>query len=212
MANGLVRELRSAAPGGAMQLPVKDARAAERLVRGRLLRWEAMRRVLGVGTLFVLGVGSVLGAIFTALRLKLAVKGHTAVGLAWGQTKTYAPLACLVTALLFARSDLYADRAVRPGLARIVASLFQVTLLILVFTIVQGQSFMSYYIFYASLLFALIYVSGARWLFDRASGALLHASGYTRRSVLVGTGPQIEALSHAPANEATGQVNPVSHL
>ena len=212
MANGLVRELRSAAPDGAMELPVKDARAAERLVRGRLLRWEAMRRLLRILTLFVLDVGSVLGAIFTALLLKLAVKGHMDIGLAWGQTKTYAPLACLVTVLLFARSDLYADRAVRPGFARVVASLFQVTLLILVFTIVQSQSFRSYYIFYASLLFALIYVSGARWLFDRASGALLRASGYTRRAVLVGTGPQIEAVAHALANGSSSQVKPVGFV
>jgi exopolysaccharide biosynthesis polyprenyl glycosylphosphotransferase len=212
MANGLVRELRSAAPGGAVQLPVKDARAAKRLVRGRLLRWEALRRLLRVITLFVLDVGAVLGAIFTALLLKITLKGHMEVGLAWGQTKTYAPLACLVTVLLFARSDLYADRSVRPGFARIVASLFQVTLLIVVFTVVQGQSFRSYYIFYASLLFALIYVSGARSVFDKASGALLRASGYARRAVLVGTGPQIEAVAHALTNGGGSELKPVGFV
>src|SRR5919201_1471800 len=98
MANGLVRELRELNPDGAVQLPVKDARAAERLVRGRLLRWEAARRLLRV-------------------------------------------------VLLFARSGLYADRAVRPGFARIVASLFQVALLILAFTTIEGHHFSSYYIF-----------------------------------------------------------------
>src|SRR3989440_2352810 len=209
MANGLVRELREVTPRGAVQLPVKDVRAADRLVRGRLLRWDTLRRLLRVITLFALDVGALLLAIWTALELKLLFRGHSDLALAWGQTKTYAPLACLVTVLLFARSDLYSDRAVRPGFARIVASLFQVTLLILAFTIVQGQHFSSYYIFYASLLFALVSVSGARWVFDRASGALLRASGYRRRAVLVGTGPQIEAVAHALTNGSATQLDPV---
>ena len=41
--------------------------------------------------------------------------------------------AYLVTVLLFARSGLYAERAQRPGLARIVSSLFQVTVVSLIF-------------------------------------------------------------------------------
>src|SRR5205823_10189017 len=172
MANGLVRELREAAPHGAVQLPVKDARAAERLVHGRLLRWDTVRRILRVLTLFTLDAGAVLAAIFTALMLKLAVKGHADLGLAWGQTKTYAPLACLVTVLLFARSDLYADRAVRPGFTRVIASLFQATVVVMLFAIVQGEQFSSYYIFYGSLLFALVYVSSFRYLFEKMTGAI----------------------------------------
>jgi exopolysaccharide biosynthesis polyprenyl glycosylphosphotransferase len=170
-----------------------------------------MRRLLRVLTLFALDVGAVLGAIFTALMVKLIVRDHADLALGWGQTKSYAPLACLVTVLLFARSGLYGDRSVRPGFARVVASLFQVTLLVLAFTIIQGQSFRSYYIFYASLLVALVYVSGARWLFDKASGALLRASGYRRRAVLVGTGPQIEAVAHALAGSGT-QLDPVGFV
>ncbi|MEA2349345.1 MAG: hypothetical protein QOG86_286 [Thermoleophilaceae bacterium] len=212
MANGLVRELRQVEPHGAVQLPFKDARAAERLVRGRLIRWETMRRLLRVLTLFTFDVGAVLLAIFTALEIKLVVKADSDLALAWGQTKAFAPLACLVTVLLFARSGLYGDRAVRPGFARIVASLFQVTLMILAFTVVQGDPFSSYYIFYGSLLFALIYVSAFRRLFDFASGALLQASGYRRRAVLVGTGPQIEAVANALAGGTNPQLEPVGFV
>ncbi len=212
MANGLVKELREVSPRGAVQLPVKDVRAAERLVRGPLLRWEAVRRLLRVATLFALDVGGVLLAIWTALELKLVILGHADIGVAWGQTKDYAPLACLVTVLLFARSGLYGDRAVRPGFARIVASLFQVTLLIFAFTLVQGHGFSSYYIFYGSLLFALLWISGLRWLFDLVSGALLRASGYRRRAVLVGTGPQIEAVAHALAGGSHPQLDPVGFI
>ena len=114
--------------------------------------------------------------------------------------------------LLFARSGLYGDRAVRPGFARIVASLFQVALLILAFTIVQGQSFSSYYIFYGSLLFALIYVSALRALFDRVSGAILRASGYRRRAVIVGDGPQIAAVAHALSGGSNSELDPVGFV
>jgi exopolysaccharide biosynthesis polyprenyl glycosylphosphotransferase len=55
----------------------------------------------------------------------------------------------------------------------------------------------SYYLFYGSLFFAVIYVSGLRWAFERVSGFALKAAGYRRRAVLVGTGAQIEAVAHA---------------
>src|SRR3954447_19631915 len=99
--------------------------------------------------------------------------------------------------LLFARSGLYRERGLRPGFARVIASLFQVTLVALIYAEIQGQHFSSYYIFYGSLFFALIYVSALRWAFERASGAILRAAGYRRRAVLVGSGAHIEAVAHA---------------
>ena len=69
--------------------------------------------------------------------------------------------AYLVTALLFARSGLYAERAQRPGLPRIVSSLFQVTVVALIFALVNGEQYSSYYIFYGTLVFAIVYVVDA---------------------------------------------------
>ena len=60
--------------------------------------------------------------------------------------------AYLVTALLFARSGLYAERAQRPGLARIVSSLFETTVVSLIFALVNGQDYSSYYIFYGTFV------------------------------------------------------------
>ena len=48
-------------------------------------------------------------------------------------TEQFLPFAYLLTALLFARSGLYAERAQRPGLSRIVGSLFQVAFVALIF-------------------------------------------------------------------------------
>jgi exopolysaccharide biosynthesis polyprenyl glycosylphosphotransferase len=212
MANGLVRELREVKPQTAAEVPSRDARAPERLLAARLIRWDTLRRLARIAILFALDVGALMLAIFTALEIKLVLRDRSSFDLAWGNTKNYAPLVCLVAVLLFARSGLYSDRAVRPGFARIVASLFQVTLLVLAFTLVQGQHFSSYYVFYGTLLFALVYVSTLRSLFDRASGALLRAAGYRRRAVVVGTGSQIVAVAHALAGGTHPQVDPVGFV
>jgi exopolysaccharide biosynthesis polyprenyl glycosylphosphotransferase len=102
-----------------------------------------------------------------------------------------------VTALLFAQSGLYSNRAERPGLTRIVSSLFAVTVVALIYAVVNGKQFSSYYIFYGSLLFAVAYVSMFRFLYETVTGAMLRAAGYHRRAVLVGTGQHIEAVAHA---------------
>jgi exopolysaccharide biosynthesis polyprenyl glycosylphosphotransferase len=115
----------------------------------------------------------------------------------WTQANRYFPLAALVMLLLFARSGLYRERAQRPGFSRVIASLFQVTLVALVYAEIEGEPFQSYYIFYASLFFALLYVSLLRWIFERASGVVLRAAGYRRRAVLIGSGSNIQAVSHA---------------
>src|SRR5213079_3209589 len=147
--------------------------------------------------LAALDAAGVFLAIWTALELKAALRGKSDIVLSYHQAQDVAPLAILVTWLLFARSDLYADRAVRPGFTRVIASLFQVMIVLLAYAVVSGGHFSSYYIFYGSLLFALVYVSAFRWLFERVTGAILRMGGYHRRAVLVGTGAHIEAVAHA---------------
>jgi exopolysaccharide biosynthesis polyprenyl glycosylphosphotransferase len=150
-----------------------------------------------VVTLVTLDVGGLVAAVWTAHAIKLLVRSPEHLERAWGQTADVAPLACLVTVLLFARSGLYRDRAQRPGFSRVIASLFQVTLVVLLYAVVEGYDFSSYWVFYGSLLFALVYVSALRFGFERVSGWLLRAAGYRRRAVLVGSGSQIEAVAHA---------------
>jgi exopolysaccharide biosynthesis polyprenyl glycosylphosphotransferase len=162
------------------------------IIKMRTLR--AIARVLVLGALDALGV---FLAIWTALELKALLRDKSDLTLSYHQAQDVAPLAILVTLLLFARSDLYADRAVRPGFTRVIASLFQATVVVLLFAIVQGEQFSSYYIFYGSLLFALVYVSALRYLFEKTTGAILRMGGYHRRAILVGTGSHIEAVAHA---------------
>jgi exopolysaccharide biosynthesis polyprenyl glycosylphosphotransferase len=172
-------------------------RAGRPLFLQSVLRFDTLRAIVRVSTLAALDLAGLVLAIYTALLLKTVIANPDQLSQMWGQTTDYAPLAGLVMLLLFARSGLYRDRAQRPGFTKVIASLFQVTLVVLIYAEIEGERFQSYYIFYASLFFALIYVSFLRWLFERASGAVLRAAGYRRRAVLVGSGPNILAVSQA---------------
>jgi exopolysaccharide biosynthesis polyprenyl glycosylphosphotransferase len=189
-------------------LSERDMRAKRPPVLSFLLRWSTVRRGLRVVSLLALDLAAIILAIFTALCLKAAARDAWEPSVSWEQAKDYVPFAFLVASLLFARSGLYAERAQRPGLTRIVASLFQTTLVALIFAVVNGEEFSSYYIFYGTLFFAVAYVSTARFAYEQVTGRLLRAAGQKRRAVLVGSGEQIEAVAHALS--ASGGHSPVS--
>jgi exopolysaccharide biosynthesis polyprenyl glycosylphosphotransferase len=177
-----------------------------------LLRLETARRAARVASLMAIDLAAVFLAIFTALALKAAVLGGLDWGNVFGQTKHIVSFAYLVTALLFARSALYADRAERPGLVRIVACLFQVMVVAVIFALVNGEEFSSYYIFYGSLFFGVLYVASFRYAYEWATGAILRAAGYQRRAVIVGTGEHIEAVAHALGDGGHSPINVVGFV
>jgi len=191
--------LQALPPSAPLTLGERDVRAKRPPLLSFLLRWETARRLARVLSLMALDFVGVFMAIFTALLLKDVVRGETRLtSQAFHQTRGFVAFAYLVTVLLFARSDMYADRGERPGLARILATLFQVMLVAVIFALVSGkQHFSSYYVFYGSFFFALIYVTGLRAFYERVSGVLLRAAGYRRRAVLVGTGQHIDAVASA---------------
>jgi exopolysaccharide biosynthesis polyprenyl glycosylphosphotransferase len=162
-----------------------------------LLRMDTLRRALRVASLLLVDLLGVSLAIFTALALKAVVLASFDLQNAYNGTRNILAFAYLLTALLFARSGLYAERSQRPGLSRIVGSLFQVAFVALLFAVVSGERFTSFYIFYGSLAFALFYVSLFRYLYERFTGAVLRADGYRRRAILVGTGKHIHDVAHA---------------
>jgi exopolysaccharide biosynthesis polyprenyl glycosylphosphotransferase len=191
----LVKELTEVEPAPALRR--RDVRARQPMLLRGVLHFELLRRAARVAVLGALDVAGLFLAIWTALAIKTAIQTPEALSITFDQAKELAPLACLVTLLLFGRSGLYAERAQRPGFSRIIASLFQVTLVVLIYAEIEGQQFSSYYIFYGTLFFAVAYVTAFRWGFEKASGAILRAAGYRRRAVLVGAGANIEAVSHA---------------
>jgi exopolysaccharide biosynthesis polyprenyl glycosylphosphotransferase len=173
----------------------RDVRARRPAVLSLLLRWDTARRLARVVSLLALDFVGVAAAIFTALAFKAVIVSRFELTNVVTGTRSLVAFAYLVTALLFARSGMYARRSERPGFPRILASLFQVTVVALLFAVVSGEHYSSYYIFYGSFAFGLLYITSLRYLYERASGALLRAAGYKRRAVIVGSGSHIEAVA-----------------
>ena len=204
-----MRTTRALEAGGAALRPLEqDLALVARDVRRKrppalsfLLRLDTLRRVARVGSLLALDYLGVFLAIMTALCFKALVRHAWNLDVSFNQAQDYTPFAYLLTVLLFLRSGLYADRASRPGLARIVASLFQVSLVALIYALVNHEHFQSYYIFYGSLAFGVAYVASLRYAYDGVTGWILRSAGYERRAVLVGTGAHIEAVAHALADK-----------
>ncbi len=178
-------------------LPKLDVRRRRRPVARMLLERGILGLTARVVSLLILDFAGVLASLLTAMIVKLALLDQFSLHEVWRETHPWITFAYLVTVLMFARVDLYGERARRPGLARIASALFQTTIISLVFALASGQHFSSYYIFYGSLIFGVIYLAGFRHVYTRITGHLLARAGYRRRALLVGSGDHIDAVAHA---------------
>jgi exopolysaccharide biosynthesis polyprenyl glycosylphosphotransferase len=196
-----------------LTLPPVDVRRKRPPALAFLLRLETLRKALRVASLLVLDVAGVFAAIYVALMVKAVLRyGDWAWHASYDEARRNVAFASLVTVLLFARSGLYASRAERPGLAKIVSCLFQVTVVALVFALINGEDYSSYYIFYGTLAFAICFIGSLRWGYEWVTGAILRAAGYRRRAVLVGSGKHIEDVAHALIDEVHAPVEMVGFI
>jgi exopolysaccharide biosynthesis polyprenyl glycosylphosphotransferase len=187
-------------------LPERDVRRKRPLMWSLLLRLDTARRVARVLSLLVLDFVGVTAALFTSLLVEAAIRNDVDLGAVWRQTRHWSAFAYLITVLLFARADLYADRPRRPGLSRVATALFQVTIVSLVFALASGQHFSSYFVFYGSLFFATVYIGILRELHLRATGWALAQAGYERRALLVGSGKHMDEVAQALAHRSRTRV------
>jgi exopolysaccharide biosynthesis polyprenyl glycosylphosphotransferase len=191
----------------------RDMRAKRPPALSFLLRWDTFRRLLRVMVLLAIDVAGIFLAISTALATKaLVLEGGVNFRQIAEQTWEIMPFVVLVTVLLFARSHLYGPQATRPGMPRIISSLFQVTLVAFAFAVITGQQFSSYYTFYGSLIFGIGYISLLRLGYERASTGIMRAAGFRRRTLLVGTDEHIDAVAHALSEEHRDPVELVGYL
>jgi exopolysaccharide biosynthesis polyprenyl glycosylphosphotransferase len=200
-------------PAPPVPLPPVDVRRKRPPVLAFFLRMETLRKAVRVITLLALDLAGIFGALSIALMVKAVLQdGNWAWEASLNGARDNMAFASLVTVLLFARSGLYASRAERPGLSRIVSSLFQVMVVALAFALVNGEQYSSYYIFYGTLVFAICLIGSARWVYELVTGALLRAAGYRRRAVLVGSGRHIEDVAHALLDEVHAPVQMVGFI
>jgi len=188
-------------------LPSRDVRRKRPPLLSFLLRMETFRRIGRVVSLLAIDFAGVAGALWTSLVIKTLLGGHIDPGGAWRTIQHWIPFAYLITLLMFARGDLYADRPRRPGLARIATGLFQTTIIALLFALADGQHFSSYGIFYGSLFFGTVYIAGLRAVHTKVTGWMLEQAGYRRRALLVGSGKHIDQVAHALAGRSHTRVD-----
>ena len=103
--------------------------------------------------------------------------------------RTSSPSPTWSPSLLFARSGLYAERAQRPGLTRIVASLFQVDARRADLRAGQRRGVLELlHLLRLAVLRRRLRLARCAASTSGVTGWLLRAAGYQRRAVLVGTG------------------------
>ncbi len=171
-----------------------------------LLTMDTLRSVARVVSLVVVDTAGIYLAILVALESKSLLFDGVGFSANAEQAYNYGVFAVLLTLLLFARAGLYGDRGSRPGLGAVVSALFSVALVALIYSLIVGRDFSSYYIFWGTLIFAVVIVGSLRALYDRASGRVLRAAGYRRSALLVGVGSHADAVGAALAG---GRTNPV---
>lgn len=193
-------------------IELRDVRRKRPPALSLLLRFDTLRRSIRILLLVAIDCGGIFLAIFLALSVKSSWYNSWDFDKILASTRSITPFASLITVLLFARSNLYAGRTERAGFTRVISSLSQVMLVTLIFALIDGQRFSSYYIFYGSLLFSLITVSVLRFTFNSLAGWLLRAAGYRRRTVLVGTDSHIDSVAHALSKEAHTKIEVVGFI
>lgn len=158
-----------------------------------------------------------LSLLFSALVIALVVKSQLLTGVAeLNEATTYAydvlPFGALVMLLLFLRDGLYRPRNLRPGSARILGSLFKVTLVTLAFALIEGERFNSYYVFYSTFLTASVLIVTARFAYDRVAERLVDLFGNVRSAVIVGSSDQIDDVAKALTEGKGSRVKPVGFI
>ncbi len=101
--------------GAGLRLPTNDVRRKRPPALSFLLRMETVRTLARIASLLALDFAGVFLAIYTALSIKALVRDGFDAQTIFTETRHTVAFAYLVTALLFARSGLSANRAQRPG-------------------------------------------------------------------------------------------------
>jgi exopolysaccharide biosynthesis polyprenyl glycosylphosphotransferase len=178
-----------------------DVRSATPLILRASHLAPVIRRLASISALAAMDAAGITAGLFVSLVLREVYYGRN---LRWGslwQAETdWLPFLILVTLLVFAQGDLYAERERRPGLGRIVSSLVLVVLVALAFGLGTGHRFSTYGLAPTAFVLTAVLISLLRGAYDTLTGAFLRRVGVRRRALLVGAG---EHLTHL--HETLGQ-------
>jgi len=108
-----------------------------------LLRLTTVRQIARIVSLLAVDYVGLAAALCTALIVKTALQANPNVGEVWRQTEQWVAFGYVVTALMFARLDLYADRRRRQRLGKVPVGLSQAAVVSLIFALASDTGFCS---------------------------------------------------------------------
>ena len=182
-----VRALRSAPP--------TDARSATPPIFRTSYVAPVVRRAASISALATIDAVGITAGLFASLVLREVYYGRNQDwSYLWRAETDWLPFLILVTLLVFAQGDLYAEREHRPGMGRVVSSLLLVVLVTLAFGLGTGHRFSTYGLAPTGFVLTAILISLLRGSYDTLTGNLLRRAGVRRRALLVGTGQHLSHL------------------
>jgi exopolysaccharide biosynthesis polyprenyl glycosylphosphotransferase len=193
------------ADGTGAELPTSDIRSAPVLPSGIQARALA-RRLLSIGTLVLLDLAGLAGALYLALVLRELYYGDRPIlwGLPWDAEQNWLPFLMVVTVLVFWRGGLYAPREQRAGAGRIVSSLLLVTLITLAFSLGTGYQHSTFGLYVTAFVLTAVVVGLLRSSYEVVTADLWRVVGVRRRALLVGEGERLLSLRRAIGRGRSG--------
>jgi exopolysaccharide biosynthesis polyprenyl glycosylphosphotransferase len=191
----------------------RDFRAKRQSLLSIIFDRRLLLRFFNGVALALMDLALLFASLVIALRVKtLLTTDPTTFSESIDYTRDVLPFAALAMLLLFSRDGLYRPRNLRPGSARIMGALFKVTIVTLIFAVIEGQRFQSYYIFWSTFIVAAGLIVTARLFYDRISERVENAFGRERRAVIVGNNHQIEAVADALERAPIVRIKPVGFI
>ena len=165
----------------------------------------AGRRLASIAALVALDLGGLVLGVYAALVLREVYYGsHPFWGFLWRVETDWLPFLTLVTVLVFAQAELYAERERRPGFGRILSSLVLVALITLAFGLGTGHRFATYGLTPTAVVFCAVAIAALRTSYDAITQDLLRALGARRYALLAGAGEYLGRLHKALGSGRNG--------
>ena len=165
----------------------------------------AARRLASIAALVALDLGGLVLGVYAALVLREVYYGsHPFWGFLWRVETDWLPFLTLVTVLVFAQAELYAERERRPGFGRILSSLVLVALITLAFGLGTGHRFATYGLTPTAVVFCAVAIAALRTSYDAITQDLLRALGARRYALLAGAGEDLARLHKALGSGRNG--------
>jgi exopolysaccharide biosynthesis polyprenyl glycosylphosphotransferase len=193
--------------GGRLPTPSSDVRAGRPyILSGSLLRTVA-RRLASISALVAIDLTGLILGLYVALTLREVYYGRSPLwGVLWKAETSWLPFLTVITLLVFAQAELYAERERRPGVGRVAASLLLVAVITMIFAVGTGHEFSTYGLAPTALVATTIIIALLRGSYDAITAEVLRVAGVRRRALLAGKSDSLAHL-HRTLGSARGGID-----